>query len=134
MFAHERRDPASDLSHWIGPLSPAFAAMHADDGGSDGRPAAQSGAGAASAANRQVEWLGGPAPAPDPATDPEASAAELRALFHTLNNQLGVVITYAELIEAKAQDEAQRARANQVLTAALEALGTSRQIRHNVIR
>ena len=138
MFAHERRAPASDLSYWIGPLSPAFAAMHADDGGSDGPPATQSGPGAASGANtapeasRSSEWIGAPAPAPAVVTD--TSIDELRTLFHTLNNQLGVVITYAELLEAKAPDEGLRARATQVLTAALDALGTSRQIRHTVIR
>ena len=55
--------------------------------------------------------------------------AELRQLFHTLNNQLGIILSHAELIEAKAQDDAQKARATQVVTATLEALVTARQIR-----
>jgi hypothetical protein len=55
--------------------------------------------------------------------------AELRQLFHTLNNQLGIILSHAELIEAKAQDDAQKARATQVVTATLEALATARQIR-----
>lgn len=55
--------------------------------------------------------------------------AELRQLFHTLNNQLGIILSHAELIEAKAQDDAQKARATQVVTATLEALATSRRIR-----
>ena len=59
-------------------------------------------------------------------------SAELRQLFHTLNNQLGIILSHAELIEAKAQDEAQKARATQVVTATLEALATSRQIRHAI--
>jgi len=58
--------------------------------------------------------------------------AELRQLFHTLNNQLGIVLSHAELIEAKAQDDAQKARATQVVTATLEALNTARQIRQVV--
>ena len=55
--------------------------------------------------------------------------AELRQLFHTLNNQLGIILSHAELIEVKAQDDAQKARATQVVTATLEALATARQIR-----
>jgi hypothetical protein len=58
-----------------------------------------------------------------------ADAAELRQLFHTLNNQLGIILSHAELLEAKAQDEAQKARATQVVTSTLEALATARQIR-----
>jgi len=46
--------------------------------------------------------------------------AELRQLFHTLNNQLGIILSHAELIEAKAQDERQKARASQVVAAAVE--------------
>jgi hypothetical protein len=56
-------------------------------------------------------------------------SAELTQLFHTLNNQLGIILSHAELIEAKAQDDAQKARATQVVTSTLEALATSRQIR-----
>ena len=55
--------------------------------------------------------------------------AELKELFHTLNNQLGIILSHAELLEAKAQDEAQKARATQVVTTTLEALATARQIR-----
>jgi hypothetical protein len=56
-------------------------------------------------------------------------AAELKQLFHTLNNQLGIILSHAELLEAKAQDDAQKARATQVVTTTLEALATARQIR-----
>ena len=61
-----------------------------------------------------------------------ADQAELRQLFHTLNNQLGIVLSHAELIEAKAQDERQKARASQVVAAAVEALTTVRQVRQAV--
>jgi len=61
-------------------------------------------------------------------TDPDG----LRQLFHTLNNQLGIILSHAELIEAKAQDERQKARASQVVLATVEALTTARQIRLTV--
>lgn len=57
---------------------------------------------------------------------------ELRQLFHVLNNQLGIILSHAELLEAKAQDERQKARASQVVIATVEALATARQIRQAV--
>ena len=54
---------------------------------------------------------------------------ELRLLFHRLNNQLGIILAHAELLEAKASDDASRARASQVVTSALEAMGTAKEIR-----
>jgi hypothetical protein len=68
-----------------------------------------------------------------PANQPgEASSqvgADLRVLFHRLNNQLGIILAHAELIEAKAPDEAARARAAQVVSSVLDAMGTAREIR-----
>jgi len=58
------------------------------------------------------------------ATDPQ-----LRELFHQLNNQLGVVLAHAELLEAKSPDTTHRARAEQVVKSVLEALGTAKEIR-----
>ena len=55
--------------------------------------------------------------------------AELRELFHTLNNQLGIILSHAELLEAKVKEDSQRARATQVVTTTLEALATARRIR-----
>ena len=37
---------------------------------------------------------------------------ELRLLFHRLNNQLGIILAHAELLQAKAADEMNRARAS----------------------
>jgi hypothetical protein len=54
---------------------------------------------------------------------------ELRLLFHRLNNQLGIILAHAELLEAKAGDDANRARASQVVSSALEAMGTANEIR-----
>ena len=54
---------------------------------------------------------------------------ELRLLFHRLNNQLGVILAHAELLHAKVPDDANRARAAQVVASALEAMGTARALR-----
>ena len=54
---------------------------------------------------------------------------ELRLLFHRLNNQLGIILAHAELLEAKAGDDANRARAAQVVSSALDAMGTAQEIR-----
>ena len=50
---------------------------------------------------------------------------ELQALFHRLNNQLGIILAHAELLEAKASDDANRARAAQIVSGALDAMGTA---------
>jgi hypothetical protein len=57
------------------------------------------------------------------------SDTTLRDLFHRLNNQLGVILSHAELLEAKCADPLQRARATQVVNSVLEAMGTTKQIR-----
>ena len=54
---------------------------------------------------------------------------ELRLLFHRLNNQLGIILAHAELLEAKAADEMNRSRAAQVVASALDAMGTAKEIR-----
>ena len=64
---------------------------------------------------------------------PMDESPELRALFHRLNNQLGIILAHAELLESKAEDDRQRARAAQVVGSALEALGTAREIRRLAI-
>lgn len=58
-----------------------------------------------------------------------AESPELRLLFHRLNNQLGIVLAHAELLEAKAPDDINRARAAQVVTGTLEALNTIKELR-----
>ena len=54
---------------------------------------------------------------------------ELRLLFHRLNNQLGIILAHAELLEAKAVEDVDRARAAQVVASVLEAMTTTREIR-----
>jgi hypothetical protein len=53
----------------------------------------------------------------------------LRLLFHRLNNQFGIILAHAELLEARAADNALRARASQVVSSTLEAMGTAKEIR-----
>jgi hypothetical protein len=57
---------------------------------------------------------------------------ELRLLFHRLNNQLGIILAHAELLEAKATtDETVRSRAAQVVASTLEAMVTAKEIRRH---
>jgi hypothetical protein len=60
---------------------------------------------------------------------PVPEAADLHTLFHRLNNQLGIILANAELLQAKASDDATRARAAQVVGSVLEAMTTAREIR-----
>ena len=60
---------------------------------------------------------------------PMEESEELRLLFHRLNNQLGIILAHAELLESKAADDMSRARAAQVVASALEAMGTAKEIR-----
>ena len=57
------------------------------------------------------------------------SAPDLAELFHRLNNQLGVILANAELVEARGPDRETSARAGQIVASALEAIKTAREIR-----
>jgi hypothetical protein len=57
---------------------------------------------------------------------------DLSELFHRLNNELGIILSHAELLEAKCDQDKNRSRAAQVVAAALEAMGTARQIRSQI--
>jgi hypothetical protein len=67
------------------------------------------------------EFVVGPMPVDD--------SDDLRGLFHRLNNELGIILSHAELLEAKSTDDISRSRAAQVVTSALDAMGTARAIR-----
>ena len=54
---------------------------------------------------------------------------ELSRLFHRLNNQLGIILAHAELLESKSADDLNRSRAAQVVASALDAMATAREIR-----
>jgi hypothetical protein len=57
---------------------------------------------------------------------------ELYTLFHQLNNQLGIILANAELLQGRAHDETARARAGQVVGSVLEALATARELRQRM--
>lgn len=65
-----------------------------------------------------------------PAVAPDG---DLIQLFHQLNNQLGIILANAELLEHRLQDETHRARAGQVVAGALEAIRTTQRIRQTAI-
>lgn len=67
--------------------------------------------------------------ADDRPTSPAGEAPDLGLLFHRLNNQLGIILANAELLEAKAADATSRARAGQVVSSVLDAMTTAREIR-----
>jgi hypothetical protein len=54
---------------------------------------------------------------------------DLGLLFHRLNNQLGIILANAELLELKSADEMGRNRAAQVVSSVLDAMTTAREIR-----
>ena len=54
---------------------------------------------------------------------------DLGALFHRLNNQLGIILANAELLEGKLADSVSRARAEQIVSGAVEAIRAARHIR-----
>ena len=58
-----------------------------------------------------------------------SEATDFGLLFHRLNNQLGIILANAELLETKSSDEAGRARAAQVVASVLDAMATAREIR-----
>jgi hypothetical protein len=63
------------------------------------------------------------------ADKPVDEPSDLGLLFHRLNNQLGIILANAELLETKSADDMGRARAAQVVASVLDAMATARQIR-----
>lgn len=60
------------------------------------------------------------------------SEADFSRLFHRLNNQLGIILANAELLETRLTDETQRTRASQVVAGALDAITTIQDLRQMV--
>ena len=59
----------------------------------------------------------------------DATTPDLTPVFHRLNNQLGVILANAELLEARLTEEGQRARASLVVAGALDAISTIQDLR-----
>lgn len=64
-----------------------------------------------------------------PGAGDDAPSADLPGLFHRLNNQLGIILANAELLESRITDATHRARASQVVSSVLEAIDTVQQVR-----
>lgn len=62
----------------------------------------------------------------------DAASPDLLRVFHKLNNQLGIILANAELLEARLSDDTQRARAGQVVLGALEAISSIQDLRRLV--
>ncbi len=54
---------------------------------------------------------------------------DLPRLFHRLNNQLGVILANAELLESRVADDTHRVRAAQVVSGAIEAIAVVQELR-----
>lgn len=75
-------------------------------------------------------------PLSPPVNDPHPTA-DVSPLFHRLNNQLGIILANAELLESKAADDMGRRRAAQVVSSVLDAMATARDLRdllHHLLR
>jgi hypothetical protein len=68
------------------------------------------------------------------ATSGPPSHSELRELFHRLNNQLGVILAHAELIETKQLEDGATRSASQVVSGALAAIDTVRTLKNSIER
>ena len=56
----------------------------------------------------------------------------LGLLLHRLNNQLGIILANAELLETRLGDQTGRSRASQIVSSAIYAIGTAKDIRSRV--
>ena len=56
-------------------------------------------------------------------------SSTLNLLFHRLNNQLGIILANAELLENRITDDTHRARAAQVVSGAIEAIAVVQELR-----
>jgi hypothetical protein len=59
----------------------------------------------------------------------EDPVPDLSRLFHRLNNQLGIILANAELLESRLTDATHHARAGHVVASALDAIATVQEIR-----
>jgi len=81
--------------------------------------------------DRSAKTMRSQIPYPHLQTDPLQmdQPTDLGALFHRLNNQLGIILANAELLEARATDDASSSRASQIVTSTVEAISAAQHIR-----
>ncbi len=77
-----------------------------------------------------------PSEAPNVTSRPERmhvdQPSDPSALFHRLNNQLGIILVNAELLEVKSPDQMNRSRAEQIVASTLEAMSAANDLRSRV--
>mgnify|MGYP001263816973 FL=1 len=62
----------------------------------------------------------------------KGTGSECAVLFHRLNNQLGIILANAELLEQKlAEQQVHRVRAAQIVSSVIDAISTARDIREH---
>jgi len=64
--------------------------------------------------------------------EPANRTPDLSSVFHRLNNQLGVVLANAELLESRLTAEGDKARAGQIVAGTLDAISTIQELRRAV--
>ncbi len=70
-----------------------------------------------------------PLPFPNGGTAPPLDEVGRGALLHRLNNQLGIILANAELLESRLQEQDRnRARAAQIVASAIDAISTVQDI------
>ncbi len=70
-----------------------------------------------------------PLPFPNARTPPAPDEVGRGALFHRLNNQLGIILANAELLESRLQEQDRnRPRAAQIVASAIDAISTVQDI------
>lgn len=70
-----------------------------------------------------------PEAAPNGRLSAETGLSEVSRLLHGLNNQLGVILANAELLEHRLGDDANKVRASLVVSGTLEAITTAQRLR-----
>ena len=73
-----------------------------------------------------------PFPGPNPGKvqfTAEKDVTDLRTLFHQLNNQVGIIIANAELLESRSDSKDATVRAGHIVSSAVEAIALADNIR-----